>query len=269
MTLQQAYSTLGVQQGASEEEIKKAYKNLAKKYHPDVNKNSASDAKFKDVNQAYNILTGKSQQKHNDFNSGGFDNFNMFNQMFNGFNIKFDFENGWETTQSQQKRTPQPGQDTQINVRLSAEEVFSDIEKEIKFTVHKHCKKCSGSGSLDKNINNTIQCNQCKGAGILTNVIRTQFGQQITQSVCGQCSGYGNILRNKCNSCQNGLVNEEETLKIKISKGDYFKKQRQPIIGFGNAGMFGGRRGNIILMLFVDQQSLNNFDFNRLELKDK
>ena len=275
MTQQQAYSTLEVQQGASEQEIKDAYKKLAKKYHPDINKEKDAESKFKEINQAYSILTGKEQQKSGGFNGyGGYGgngfNSDMFNQFFNGgFNINFDFENGWEQVQTNKRRTPQNGQDININLMLTAEEIFSESEKVIKFIVHKHCKKCGGTGSLDKNLNNTQQCNNCKGTGHLTKITNSAFGQQIMQTTCTHCSGYGTILRNKCNSCQNGLVNEEETLKLKINKGDYFKKNRQFIKNYGHAGMFGGRRGNANIQLIADQNSINNFDFNRIKLKDK
>ena len=152
---------------------------------------------------------------------------------------------------------------------LTAEEMFLDVEKEIKFSAHKHCKKCDGTGSLDKKLDNQEKCNYCKGTGMVTHVMRTGFGQHITQNSCKHCGGFGTLLKNKCNSCQNGLVPENETLKLKISKGDYFKKNNQFVNGFGHAGEFGGKRGRLEINLIVDKQSLNNFDFNRIEIKDK
>jgi len=271
MNVNQAYQILEVQHGASEQQIKDNYKRLAKKYHPDINKSSEAESKFKDINTAYSVLTGKTQPKHNSFNVWEeFVNANSFEGGF--FNIKFDFGNGggqnytnvWGQSNIR-KRTPQNGTDFQTNLILTIEDIFSDIEKVLKFRIYVHCAKCAGTGSLDKNINNVVTCNSCNGLGSVARV----FGQSMVQTLCDNCVGYGNVFRNRCNSCQNGLVAVEETLKLKINKGDYFKKNRQIIGGYGNAGMFGGRRGNFIVNLILDNTTVNSFDFNRIQLKEK
>jgi len=254
---------LGVSENATQDVITSAYRKLAKQYHPDVNKESGSEEKFKEINEAYSVLTGKTQQQGNGFSGEGFDMSSIFSSMFN-----FGHNGAWRTNQPPRKRKAQQGSDIFINSMLTAEEIFSDIEKEIKFKADKHCKKCGGTGSLDKNINNTEHCVYCQGTGNIIITQNTPLGQIMTQSTCNYCGGYGNLLKNRCSSCKDGLVDSIEMIKIKINKGDYFKKNRQFIKSFGNAGKFGGMRGNIIINLIADQNSINNFDFNRLTLND-
>lgn len=251
------YKILGVEKGASKEEIKKAYKKLAKKYHPDLNKdNSEAEKKFKEINEAASILTN--EQKRSQYDQFGSEGMNSgfggggFGGGFEGFDFNDIFSNifGGGFGSSRQ-RGPRRGADLRYDIEISLEEVFSGVEKKIKLVKEDTCDSCNGEGGTDLGI-----CETCGGSGATVTMKRTPFGVFQTQRVCPTCHGRGKSVKNTCTACGgSGHIEKEKTIKITIPEGiESGTKLR--VSNEGEPGEPGAPKGDLYVIVFVKEHPI-------------
>ena len=259
------YEVLGVNKGATDAEIKKAYRGLAKKYHPDMNPgNAEAEAKFKEANEAYEVLSDSDkrakydQYGHAAFDpaagagAGGFGGFGGFDvdlgDIFGSF-----FGGGFGGGSRQQRRNaPQRGDDIETNITISFEEAVFGCKKEIKYSRMKKCSGCNGTGSAD---GVTETCPTCRGTGqrrVMQNLGGMQFQSTTT---CDTCRGTGKYIKNPCNKCRtSGFEREQKSITINIPAGiDHGKGL--VIRGGGNDGLNGGPTGDVVVMISVRKSS--------------
>lgn len=264
------YEVLGVSKTASEEEIKKAYRQIAIKYHPDRNPgNKEAEDKFKEAAEAYNVLHDPQKRQQYDqfgFNGpmgGGFegfgasmnldDIFQMFGDVFggrgfSGFGAGFG---GGRSTHYQQHR----GTDLRLKVKLSLQEVNSGVTKKFKVRKDITCIHCHGTGAEAGSGHET--CPTCHGSGVITHTTQSIFGMMQTQGVCPACQGEGQIIKNKCHHCQGtGITKGEEVVEINIPAG-VAEGMVVNVPGKGNAGMRGGIPGDI--QVFIEEEDNSTF----------
>ncbi len=228
------YEILGVSRDASKEEIKKAYKKLAKKYHPDISKEKDAEAKFKEINEAASILLDDKKRKQYDtygtsesFDSSGF---NDFGRGFNGFDPRdfgidlgdifneiFD-DFGFGNRRSSGFRSKTKNTDLVTEIDVSLEDVYFGNEKEIKIKRKVKCPTCNGKGA--KNYSDITVCPVCGGSGVEVHQQRTFFGTFKTERLCLRCGGRGEVIKNPCQSCKGkGVIEKKEIIKFGIPKG--------------------------------------------------
>lgn len=250
------YSTLGVGREASPDEVKKAYRNLARKYHPDHNPNDSSAAqKFKDVKKAYDILS--EPEKRQQYDSYGFTGdeqpgaggFQGFGGEGFGFNFGDIFETmfgegfGRSSSQSRSRR----GADVSVNLSLTFEEAVFGVEKEVAARVLATCEECQGTGA--KNGTERNQCSQCKGSGQIQTVQNTILGRIVQPRVCPKCGGTGTIILQPCPNCRGqGRVEATTRKKINIPAG-VDSGTRLRVSGAGHAGSQGGPPGDLYILI--------------------
>ena len=219
------YQILGVQKGASKEEIKKAFHKLAHKYHPD--KSGGDENKFKEVNEAYQILSDDQKRaQYDQFGTAGFGGgFNT--QDFNGFDFSqfqqqgdFGFDLGdmfgdfFGGRRSRERR----GSDLQTTITINFKDAVFGVDREIRITKPSTCNTCKGSGA--KQGTSLEKCSQCNGVGTVRNIQRTILGSIATTQLCGKCAGSGKIPKEPCEKCRgSGVVNETRTIKINVPAG--------------------------------------------------
>ena len=192
------YEVLGIQKGASEEDIKKSYRALAKKYHPDVSKEANAEEKFKEVQEAYDVLSDKQKRSqydqfgHQTVNGQGFDGFDFGG--FGGFSDIFSqFFGGGNSRQQRPSNSPRKGDDIEKNMVIEFEEAVFGAKKTIKVTVEDDCNACAGTGAQSKDDIHT--CDRCHGSGYVTVEQRTVFGMTRTQTACPKCGGRGQEIK--------------------------------------------------------------------------
>lgn len=261
------YEVLGVEKSASKAEIKKAYRQLAKKYHPDVNKAADAEEKFKEVQEAYEILSNDQKRAAYDqfghagtsgFQGGGgyegfpggtdfsgfdFGDFADIGSIFDSF-----FGGAFGGRRGPRTRAAR-GADIQTKLGLEFEEAVFGKEETIRYKRRVHCAKCNGSGAKDGTSKET--CPQCKGQGRVTRVQRSFIGTIQTTTACPQCKGSGEVIKEKCEKCRGqGQMEEVEELKLKIPKGTpdglvlRFREK-------GHAGVNGGGYGDLYVQIEV------------------
>lgn len=254
------YDLLGVSKGASDDEIKKAYRKMAMKYHPDRNPgDKAAEEKFKEVNEAYEVLKDPQKKAAYDqfghsafeqgmggagrggFGAGGFD-FNFgegggFSDIFS--DIFSDFMGGGNSRRSSARNR---GQDLRYDIVITLEEAFKGVSKTIHFRRNGKCSHCDGKGGENK-----TTCSKCHGSG----VINVRQGFFMSQQVCPECGGTGYIIKNPCHFCNgSGIEVENKTLEIKIPAGvDTGTKLR--VSGEGEAGLGGATSGDLYVYVMV------------------
>lgn len=258
------YDILGIDRSATEEAIKKAYRQLALKYHPDRNPgDAAAENKFKEATEAYEILKDPAKRQRYDqfghagsgqgagFGGGfGFEGFDMadalraFMRDFGGFGGGFEdlFGGG-----RQSGRINNRGQDLQVRIKLTLEEIAAGTSKTLRVRRMDTCSDCSGYGSAPGSGRKT--CPQCKGAGQVRRVVQSLFGQMVSVSTCNACGGAGQVISSPCPVCSgDGRVKEESTISVNIpagvATGNYI-----PIEGKGDAGRQGGPAGDLIVII--------------------
>ncbi|MFA7435387.1 MAG: molecular chaperone DnaJ [Bacilli bacterium] len=248
------YEVLGVSKTASEDEIKRAYRTLAKKYHPDVSKEENAAEKFKEVQEAYEVLSDPTKREqynqfgHQGANFGGGSGFEGFN--FGGFGgfediLSSMFGGGGSRTSGRNNR----GSDLRANISISFEEAAFGVEKELSINKHDTCTACSGLGAESKN--DVTVCSTCRGRGRVIIEQNTIFGRVQTETTCSTCNGSGEIIKNKCKVCSGeGRVKKTSKIKIKIPSG-IDDGQGFKLSGYGEAGKKGGSHGDLYVNVTV------------------
>ena len=257
MSSEDLYSVLGVSRGASDDEIKKAYRKLAKKYHPDLNKGDKNaEEKLKNVNRAYEILSDKQKRAQydqfgsTDQNFGGFEGSSGgFGGGFSGFDSDFDLGDifgsffGGFGGASRSKNASRRGSDVGISIFISFEEAAFGCKKTVRYQRIVRCGACSGTGA--KNGTSRTKCRTCGGSGQILMGQRTPFGTIQTSQVCNSCGGSGEVIENPCSVCGgNGRVRTTESLEIQVPSG-IDGGQTLNVRGKGNAGFNGGTTGDL------------------------
>ncbi len=256
--MQDYYDILGVDRNASDDELKKAYRKLALKYHPDRNPESPeAETKFKEAAEAYEVLSdAEKRQRYDRFghagvsgNGGGAgfhdvnDIFSTFSDIFSGSGI-FDEVFGGRGGRPRGHRSGRPGGDLRIKLPLTLEEISEGVEKKIKVRKYVPCESCSGSGAENGDQGYHV-CSTCQGSGEIRQVTRSVFGQFVNVQPCPSCQGEGRILKNKCTSCGGeGRLKGEETITINVPPG-VLQGHFLTLRGAGNAGMRTGASGDL------------------------
>ncbi len=272
MSKKDYYDLLGVEKTASENDIKKAYRKLAMKYHPDKFSNASekekkeAEEKFKEVNEAYQVLSDPDKRaKYDRFGhaafenggagaggfggfSGGFEGFGNAEDIFSSF---FGGGGGFGGFGGGRQRGPEPGADLRVDVTLTLEEVAKGVEKEINYRRQAKCKTCNGTGAEPGSSLKT--CDKCNGTGKIKVTQRTVFGNFQSVEECDKCKGKGKIPEKKCKSC-NGTGLERETVKktVKIPIG-IEDGQRLRLSGMGDASTEGGPNGDLYIFIHVKE----------------
>ena len=265
------YEVLGVQKGASADEIKKAYRSLARKYHPDLHPDDKDCAeKFKEVNEAYEVLSDPSKKERYDqfghagvdpnYGGGGFNGgaggFNPFGDMGDIFENLFGggFGGGFSSSGRSRANAPRRGQDIDTTVTIEFMEACSGIKRDVKVSRLEKCPDCNGTGASAGSTPQT--CPDCNGAGQVKVGQRTPFGVISSQKVCPKCSGKGKIISNPCSKCGgNGRVRTSKNLSVDIPAG-IDDGQVLRVSGQGDAGVNGGPNGNLNVAVRVKSHPL-------------
>ena len=255
------YDVLGVSKSASKDEIKKAYRKLALKYHPDKNKgDKTAEEKFKEGSEAYHVLSDDKRKNNYDqfghaaFQSGGgqsgFSNFDFSSSFSDIFEDVFgDFGFGG-STQSRRGRRNNRGNDLRYDISIDLNDAFEGKEEKINYTTYKKCKTCSGSGA--KPGSRPSACGYCGGQG----KVRSNQGFFTIQQTCPECSGEGEQISNPCSSCGGaGKTQSNESVSVKIPKG-VDDGTRIRIAGKGEAGTKGGSNGDLYLFISVEPHDI-------------
>jgi molecular chaperone DnaJ len=263
MSKRDYYEVLGVSKNASDGEIKKSYRQMALKYHPDKNPdNKEAEEKFKEAAEAYEVLSNAEKRKRYDHyghaglgagsGANGFhmsmdDIFSQFGDIFgDAFGGAFSGFGGFSGGRSR-GRSVNRGTNLRVKVRLTVEEIAKGVEKKIKVNKYVNCTSCHGTGSKGGSSYST--CPTCRGTGHVTRVTNTFLGQMQTSSSCPNCGGEGQIIVNKCPECMgNGIVKGEEIINIKIPAGVEDNMQLS-MSGKGNQGARGGIPGDLIIVI--------------------
>ncbi|WP_244833289.1 molecular chaperone DnaJ [Clostridium sp. BJN0001] len=260
------YEVLGVDKNASDDEIKRAFRKLAVKYHPDRNQgNKEAEEKFKEVNEAYQVLSDKDKRaKYDQFGSaafdgsggfsgaggfGGFDGFDM-----GGFGDIFDSFFGGGGRTSSRRNGPVRGSDVECTVRLTFEEAVFGAEKEISINRSENCDHCNGTGAEPGSSVKT--CPKCHGTGQIRVQRQTPLGNFVSTSTCDECHGQGKVIEKPCSKCHGkGTVRKNRKIKINIPAG-VDTGNIIPLKGQGEQGLRGGSAGDLYVKINVSPSSI-------------
>lgn len=266
------YDILGVQREASSEEIKKAFRRLARQYHPDINKEEGAADKFKEINEAYEVLSDSQKRAvydrygHAMSGSGGmgFDPFDMGGMGSDPFSTIFDtFFGGANVGGRSQRGGHLRGADLRYNLHLAFEEAIFGTEKEIEFRRLETCSTCNGTGA-DAGTQPEI-CPRCRGTGEIRQ--RSPLFNMITVTTCDQCGGIGKIIRTPCSTCRGeGRVRQTRRITVKVPAGVDSNSQIR-ISGEGEAGVYGGDHGNLYVTLDIQPHPFFVRDNNDIVLE--
>lgn len=252
------YEVLGLQKGASESEIKKAFRKMAKQYHPDVNKEAGAEEKFKEINEAYEVLSDPQKKANYDqFGHAGMDGANYGGgQGFGGFEDLGDifgsfFGGGFGGGQRRQANGPRKGEDRFMQMRIDFMDAVFGKNEEITIEVDEQCSECLGSGARSKS--DIHVCSRCNGTGTVLQQQRTPFGIFQSQSVCPECNGVGKKVAHKCHKCHGrGYEHKRVKLDIKIPAGIQSGQQVR-VPNKGERGLHGGPNGDLYIEILVNR----------------
>ena len=251
------YEILGVDKNASADEIKSAFRKLAKKYHPDVSKEENAAEKFKEAQEAYAVLSDPEKRKQ--YDQFGHSAFNNNGSGFSGFE-GFDFGNmsdifddlfggmGFSSSRSSRRKTnsPRKGNDVLHRMTIDFEEAVYGTKKDIKIDVEESCPKCNGAGGF-----NSKTCSECHGSGTITQEQRTIFGSFLSKTTCPYCKGSGTTFEDVCDECHGkGKITNRKTITITVPAG-IDTENRLRIAGKGGAGLNGGSNGDLYIEFTV------------------
>lgn len=256
------YEVLGVDKNADEKEIKKAYRKLAMKYHPDVSEEEGSEEKFKEISEAYAVLSDdEKRQRYDQFGHAGMDGFTAedfyqnvnFEDIFQGFDIGniFDLFGFGGGSRSRGRTGPQRGSDIYTDIHITLEEAFTGCEKEIKVTRSEICPTCNGTKSKPGSDPKT--CPTCNGTGQIKEVSNTFLGQMVNVRPCRECGGTGKIITDPCEKCRGkGSIRKTKTIKLEIPKG-VDEGNHLRVSGEGNCGEAPNLEGDLIVSVHIKQ----------------
>lgn len=253
------YEILSVSRDASKEEIKRAYRRLARKYHPDVNKEAGAEERFKEINRAYEVLSEpETRARYDRFGEAGvaagagagFQDFSDIGGFADIFETIFSGFGGMGSQTAARRRGPTRGDDLRLDLKLEFREAVFGGEKEIRIPHLETCQVCNGTGA--KPGTGARNCTTCGGTGQVRRATRTPFGSFAQVSVCPTCNGEGRVIEQKCSTC-GGAGRKQETKKLKITippgvdNGTRLRVSRE-----GDAGVRGGSQGDLYVYLFVE-----------------
>jgi molecular chaperone DnaJ len=251
------YDVLGVPRGASDDDIKRSFRKLAQQWHPDVNTSAEADARFKEINEAYQVLSDPQRRQAYDMfgtagaNGAGFDPFGAGNAGggFQGFGDLFDaFFGGAAGGVGRRPRVP-TGADLRYDLELTFAESISGTEKEIAFNALARCETCDGTGAEPGT--SPISCPRCQGSGEIRNVRSTMLGQIVNVTMCDRCRGTGRIVETPCHTCKgDGRVDRPRRLRVTVPAGIDDSHQIR-LAGEGEAAPRGGVPGNMYVVIHV------------------
>ena len=257
------YQVLGVARDADESAIKRAYRQLARKYHPDVATDKrAAESHFKEINEAYEVLSDAQKRANYDRfghagvngapGEGGFGPFGGGDGFGDIFDMFFGAARGGG---AQQRRSgPTRGSDLRYDVEISLEEAYAGTTREVTYRHLAGCSTCRGSGAEPGTL--IVPCDRCGGSGIQRQVRQTPLGQFVTQTTCTKCSGDGQIVQTPCSVCRGrGRIEQEKTLQVRIPAG-VDDGSRIRISGSGEAGLRGGQDGDLYVYLSIAPHEL-------------
>jgi molecular chaperone DnaJ len=253
---QDLYAVLGVSRTASQEEIKKAFRKLARQYHPDVNKEDGAADQFKEINAAYEVLSDEDKRARYDrfgmagvsgaggFGTGGFTDFNdIFEDLFSG--LTGQPRRGGAAA----RRQPRQGRDIRYDMTLTFEESIFGVEKEIEFRRLETCDACNGSGAEPGT--SPRRCTECGGSGEVRQVKQTFLGSMVSVAPCPRCGGRGETIDTPCHNCRGqGQLYKNRALAVSIP-GGVDETMRKPIRGEGEPGENGGANGSLVIFFRV------------------
>ena len=262
------YESLGLSKGATDDEIKKAFRQQAKKFHPDVNPgNTRAEARFKEINEAYEVLSDSDKKaRYDQFGHAGVDpNFgggSPFGGGFGGFGgMDFDLGDifgsifgGGGGTSARNRNAPKKGERVRVNLTISFEEAAFGCEKEVSIQRIESCDDCSGSGC--KKGTTAEKCANCNGRGVVTAQQRTPFGVMQSTADCPKCNGQGKIIHQPCDKCKGlGMVRRNRSIKINIP-GGIDNGQTVSMRGQGSAGVNGGESGDLFVTVSIQRHEM-------------
>ena len=273
------YEVLGVNKNATDDELKKAYRKLAKKYHPDANPDNKKEAeeKFKEVNEAYETLSDPQKRRMYDqfgadgpqgfgggqgpfgqggyysYSSSGFNGFDDFGDLGDIFSSFFGGGFGGRSS-SRKQNGPRKGADLNLRMEITFEQAFSGVEKEITVTRDEICDHCHGTGA--KPGTSVTKCTMCNGTGQVTQVQNTILGQMQTRRTCTACHGTGEVIKEPCEICHGrGTVRKQPRIKVKIPAG-IDDNQTVVLRGEGEPGQKGGPKGDLYITVRIKKHSI-------------
>ncbi|CDN32328.1 Chaperone protein DnaJ [Mucinivorans hirudinis] len=263
------YEVLGIEKSATQDDIKKAYRKAAIQFHPDKNPGDKdAEEKFKEAAEAYDVLSNAEKKaRYDQFGHaanaqsasggggygggyGGFEGFGggfTMDDIFDRFGDIFGGHFGGGGGSRARRQRVNRGSDLRVKVRLTLAEVVNGATKKLKINKMNACDACGGSGAFDKDSYTT--CSTCHGAGYVTQVVNTMFGQAQTQSVCPTCEGVGKIITKKCEKCSgSGVTKGEEVVEVRIPAG-VAQGMQLSVAGKGNAAYHGGVNGDLLVLI--------------------
>lgn len=254
------YEVLGVSKSASDDEIKSAYRKMAKKYHPDLNKdNPDAEKSFKEVSEAYEVLSDQNKKgQYDQFGHSAFEGagaggagYGADGFGFGGFEDIFDMFTGGFGRKS--ANGPRRGNDIQYSMSITLEEAAFGVEKEVNITRSEDCSSCRGSGAADPSKVKT--CSTCNGAGQVQSVVNTIFGRSVTTKSCDVCHGKGKTFDEPCKDCRGtGKARRNRKIKITIPAG-IADGQAVTLRGEGEHGSLGGPKGDLYVVIDIKAHS--------------